>query len=630
MSTSNKSGRNAKAMDAPSIASTCSTNETAVGGGPATKRSYFSDTHNNDYFASFSFFRDSPSRIPKNITETAVGPFLRQGSCVGVAIWVLGLALVYLRCPPESFQYLPEAERNANMAVLVVLVSANVSRFFHLIIRDKSLAFVNTGIMVGSMTVQLLALISITLMIALPTPVLVDPVTGLRTHMVRWVEWTVLAFLMTFLTESIDMPGAKLPWVHGLAIGLSTSAGAIFPFCPSWTHWLVVFAISWILFMSLYVRIYQQYQRFSAMKPPKDSSVDDNTFLDYERAKYSLKTIAICGFVWTLLAATYSVIAICRNFVPEDHFLATASLILFAESVFEVISKVWYFNILVEVHNIVFDDASRTMRRLEDLRVIMATIWHTSSDVMVWCSMSDDDHRIHAVVSPSFFEWSSLTPLQEDVSQRQESSGGQKRPTLILEIDPSQGTYVHHIMHLKMDNTFTRDDAVDLIAEASKRKKDMMDEKNDENKKKEELADFNISVLAGLLTRALQLPETDFVLTETTFRRRTRPKFQNGENGDFMNEMEWHSQLDCSTRTSSSQQRGRIERKDDPKELHCEAKVSKIDSSCLVVIRDVSERYERFETEKKLVEQVTARKKDAEANRFTRHEVKNSILACIG
>ena len=65
--------------------------------------------------------------------------------------------------------------------------------------------------------------------------------------------------------------------------------------------------------------------------------------------------------------------------------------------------------------------------------------------------------------------------------------------------------------------------------------------------------------------------------------------------------------------------------------IECEAKLSCLDDHSLVIIlRDISERCKRFEAEKKIVMESTARKKDAEANRFTRHEVKNGLLAAIG
>jgi phage terminase small subunit len=48
-----------------------------------------------------------------------------------------------------------------------------------------------------------------------------------------------------------------------------------------------------------------------------------------------------------------------------------------------------------------------------------------------------------------------------------------------------------------------------------------------------------------------------------------------------------------------------------------------------VVVRDVTERYRRFEAERRSAESL-ARQQDAQAiNRFTRHEVKNGLLAGI-
>jgi len=61
-----------------------------------------------------------------------------------------------------------------------------------------------------------------------------------------------------------------------------------------------------------------------------------------------------------------------------------------------------------------------------------------------------------------------------------------------------------------------------------------------------------------------------------------------------------------------------------------EVKVTRIEKNAVVVVvRNVSERYRRFEAEKRFVFETTARQKDAEANRFTRHEVKNGLLSAI-
>lgn len=65
--------------------------------------------------------------------------------------------------------------------------------------------------------------------------------------------------------------------------------------------------------------------------------------------------------------------------------------------------------------------------------------------------------------------------------------------------------------------------------------------------------------------------------------------------------------------------------------IRCEANITRLEENALViVVRNISERFHRFEAEKKAVSELTARMKDAAANRFTRHEVKNGILAAIG
>jgi len=65
--------------------------------------------------------------------------------------------------------------------------------------------------------------------------------------------------------------------------------------------------------------------------------------------------------------------------------------------------------------------------------------------------------------------------------------------------------------------------------------------------------------------------------------------------------------------------------------IHCEANISRMEpNAMLIVVRDISERLRRFEAEKKVTSETTARQKDAAANRFTRHEVKNGLLAAIG
>ena len=58
-----------------------------------------------------------------------------------------------------------------------------------------------------------------------------------------------------------------------------------------------------------------------------------------------------------------------------------------------------------------------------------------------------------------------------------------------------------------------------------------------------------------------------------------------------------------------------------------EINISKMGDKLLSVVRNITDRIKRFEAEKKLAIQTVARKKDAEANSFIRHEVKNGLFS---
>lgn len=519
-----------------------------------------------------------------NELDEIVGSFLRQGSMVAFVVWVLLLWTAFRYAPKESFERLEGAEKHANVTVFCLLVYTNLSRLLRMVIRDRSFVFVHSGVMVGCITVQTIAMASLSLMIFFPTPVVVDPVTGIRSHLVRWCEWTAAAFLMTFLTESVDMPIStkklphgekKLPeqryfsvvaWLHGLAIGLSTAGGAISAFCQTLTQWWLVIGISWILFCSLFVRLYQRHQRLKNMSP--GSSIEEKE--DYERARYSFKTIAICTAAWTGLAASWSLVAILAPNAEPGTFFANPALVLITESFFEAISKVWYADLLFEVHNIVFDDATRTMRRLEELRSLMSAVWDHSSDILIWGSRAGiDGALINGIVSPRGVEFLSTS----------KASG---LSTMLLEIDPKTHTY--HSFIVDLSSPITRNSAISLRKSTLQSQDKGIDFLVADREQ-------NISVVAKLLCEA-------------------------------------HGSTEQFEKTVMRELVGR----DDSHSIHqCETKIRKLATdSSLIVMRDITERCHRFETEKKLIAEQTARRKDFEANRFTRHEVKNGLLAAIG
>jgi hypothetical protein len=516
---------------------------------------------------------ESSNMMGDNNLEKIVGDFLRRGSLVAVILWLLLLYVVYIVSPPECFEHLEGVERDVNMTILVLLVVSNSMRAVRLVIRDSGTAFINTGVITGTVTVQMLAMVSICLMLFLPTPVMIDPMTGIRSHMVRWAEWACLAFLMTFLTESIDLPlqggGTFIAWLHGAAIGLSTICGAVFPFCTTWTSWMVVFTISWVLFCSLFIRLYQRSKRLAGMT--RGDTIEKKE--EYDRAKYSLKIIAVCTAVWTALAIAWSAVALLApRYAPPGSIFASEALVLITESIFEVISKIWYATLLIEVHHKVFDDASRTVRRLEELRNFMSAVWDTSSDLMAMCSRSGN--QVSAIVSPAFFQ------LEQDSDNPGDKPFENK--TMIVEVNLEDGSYKSFTVDLT--EQITRRDAIKIMWSVA--------QQNQTCPKIPTTGEKNVGAIAEMVCEAFRCQHGNGVLIKDMYTLKS-------------------SGIEC--------------------KLQFEAKITQIKTSgLLLVLRDISERFKRFEAEKKLIEEVTARRKDAEANRFSRHEVKNGILAAIG
>ena len=68
-----------------------------------------------------------------------------------------------------------------------------------------------------SHTTNLVAAVTSWIFCFCKVPILWDPVTRCRVHLLRWCEWTVLSFVMTFMTETADRSS---PWFSQRAVFL--------------------------------------------------------------------------------------------------------------------------------------------------------------------------------------------------------------------------------------------------------------------------------------------------------------------------------------------------------------------------------------------------------------------------
>ena len=387
----------------------------------------------------------------KSGIEDVVGTFLRRGAMVGLTMFVTLLIVIVCVAPVSSYQYMSGVEQIANATLLALLVGVNLNRLGPILINDRKCNwnFLTSGSMTASVTVQCIAIVAVAMMLFLPTPVMIDPIMGIRCHLVRWASWTSLAFIMCFLTESIDLPledaDATHAWIVAAMVASSTVCGAIMPFCTTEAAWWMVFLTSCGLFSVLFVRLFWRGVRLLRM--PKAVTTADKE--DQERAMYSFKLLSICLFVWTTLVIVWTVCALSFRNAKPGSFFANEWLILTAENCCEGLSKIAYLSILMEVHELLFDDVSQTARRLGDLRSYMSAVWDASTDVVIICS--GHDHLVNAAVSPSFFQMETAFGYYSSQKKRNKYPAPvsqDETTTVVMEVDPYEGSYRTYEMDL--------------------------------------------------------------------------------------------------------------------------------------------------------------------------------------
>ncbi|CAB9509494.1 expressed unknown protein [Seminavis robusta] len=381
----------------------------------------------------------------KSGLEDVVGSFLRKGAIAGFCLWLFLLVVIVCVAPLKSYQYMNGPEQIANVILLTLLLVVNFNRIGPYLVNDRNYNFLTSGAMMASCVVQAVAIFSVLAMLILPTPVIIDPVVGVRCHLVRWAEWTALSFVMTFLTESIDLPledaSAKHAWFTASMIALSTVCGGVLGFCPNVASWWLVFSISCALFSVLYLRLL--WRGFRLLRMPKAVTTSDKE--DYERAKYAFKLLIVCTCIWTFLVVAWTVCALAYQIAEPGSFWANDWLILAVENFSEALSKIGYLSILLEVHELLFDDVSHTARRLSELRAYMSAVWDASTDVVVICS--SHNHLVNAAVSPSFFQMESAFGYYKPLKEKP-GNISHEQTTLVMEVDPYEGSYRTYEMNL--------------------------------------------------------------------------------------------------------------------------------------------------------------------------------------
>jgi hypothetical protein len=507
------------------------------------------------------------------------------------------VAIVYAVVPAENIVYLDGVEqRSAIMAMSLIAVSF-LSRILPLIGgivgNNKKKTYIS-GIFIGGLTIQIVAFCTDFLMAFFAVPVVIDPVLGTRVHVLRWCEWCPCATFMTFMMEGADLywSGDAPPpdylrskYLHACTQGGAVFLGLLFPFCPGFKSWMFAMVVSCCLYLTNYPRMWNRRRAVPATLKGGATVEEAERF---NAAKIALRLRMFTTCVWSVIVALYFVSSVFGpRYAFEGSVLRNPAANMICECFFDVLSKVLFLVVIVDVHYAIFDPSAKVERRLNELRQLMSAVWESSSDVIAISVRTGPKGDASVMLSPAFFGLKSKQGPLRRLSTSQIKDMFRKKSVLYQ----LSGTAFQ--AEKKKDNESCVDD--NMISHIEQTGFDAIDSNArglmfDTGEFKPDIG--ALRALSDVIVKAWDSSEKK----EKVF---THDLHWTGSNKDYI--------------------------------IRSEAKVSRLDQNALIVIiRDISERVRVFEAEKQILFETTSRQKDAEANRFTRHEVKNGLLAALG
>lgn len=505
------------------------------------------------------------------------------------------VAIIYAVVPTENIVYLDGIEqRSAIMAMSLIAVSF-LSRVLPLIggiaADDKKKTYIS-GIFIGALTVQVVAFCTDFLMASFAVPVLIDPVLGTRVHVLRWCEWCPCATFMTFMMEGADMywSGDAPPpdylrskYLHACTQGGAVFLGLLFPFCPGLKTWLFAIVLAVCLYLTNYPRMWNRRRAIPSIL--KDGATVEEAER-FNAAKIALRLRMFTTCVWSIIVALYFLSSVGPRFTSEGSILRNPAANMICECFFDVLSKVLFLVVIVDVHYAIFDPFTKVERRLNELRQLMSAVWESSSDIIAISARTGPNTGASVMLSPAFFGLKiKQGPLRKLSADQMKDLFREKSILYQLAGSAFQAEKKQDDEPCIDDDMISHIEQTGFDAIASNARGLVFE--GDEFKPDRDV----LRAISDVVVKAWACTEKESVFTHDL-----RWK---GSNKDYT--------------------------------IQSEAKVNRLDPNALIVIiRDISERVRVFETEKQILRETTSRQKDAEANRFTRHEVKNGLLSALG
>ena len=247
-----------------------------------------------------------------------------------ILAWIVSSALLLCAQLVEPFKggfmYLQTSERIASTAgALIGLCMISYESLLAAVLRrldglmGQRLAFParKSGLRQLSDAVQWMALLTDLMMALVKVPVVLDPILGTRVHLMRWLEWTVAGYGMTFMIEVIDL--AQHEEAHYLASmqTASTAFALIFPFAPNVYVWSFLMFLSFLLYLTLFPRMIQKQKRVQALlksgtrksihgsRNSVVDAVDSSERREASRIVLASTLLDICVVVWSCFVLVF-------------------------------------------------------------------------------------------------------------------------------------------------------------------------------------------------------------------------------------------------------------------------------------------------------------------------------------
>ena len=263
------------------------------------------------------------SRVP------FVGKCLVEGSVVAFVVAILTV----MACFPCSWP--GELEQRA----VFIAVTMQAASLLQDLVSKQTLCVTQHWVQRAVLAVKTLSMLTNAILLLCPTPFVTDAITGRPNCMLRWAEWCVLAFTMTFLVESIDSREVRAPLLSAASQGVSTFCGLLLPLCPSLSLWLPTCVLSFVLYFYIWQRLRVRtasVRRLREILAPRSYELLSATL--------ALRLLRQCVVTWTLLVAIWTVDVVARcvlGYAPETDwaFLADCAIDVLAKTLYSSVIR---------------------------------------------------------------------------------------------------------------------------------------------------------------------------------------------------------------------------------------------------------------------------------------------------